>query len=74
MQKSEDAVILMQQNFNDVLDKIKYSVGSAEIVSQMPCLESLKPFDDEIIEVEIPKDSKMTKVLNFLEQNELKEK
>lgn len=40
----------MQQNFNDeILNKIKYSVGSAEIIVRMPEVKSLQPFDDKIL-------------------------
>lgn len=35
---------------NDVLEKIVYLVGNAEVVAEMPYISAKKPFDDRIIE------------------------
>ena len=61
--------------YNDTL----YGFGKVKIKTEEQVLEAYKlkftkPFSDEIIELEIPKDEKLTRVLNYLKQNELKEK
>lgn len=61
--------------YNDTL----YGFGKMKIKTEEQVLEAYKlkftkPFSDEIIELEIPMDEKLTKVLNYLKQNELKEK
>ena len=48
-------------------------IKTEEQVLQAYKLKFTKPFDNEIIELEIPMDEKITKVLNYLKQNELKE-
>lgn len=61
--------------YNDTL----YGFGKVKIKTEEQVLEAYKlkftkPFSDEIIELEIPMDEKLTRVLNYLKQNELKEK
>lgn len=61
--------------YNDTL----YGFGKPKIKTEEQVLEAYKlkftkPFTDEIIELEIPMDEKLTKVLKFLRQNEFKEK
>ena len=61
--------------YNDTL----YGFGKVKIKTEEQVLEAYKlkftkPFSDEIIELEIPIDEKLTRVLNYLKQNELKEK
>ena len=45
MQKSEDAVILMQQNFKNLV----YRIGSSDIVEKMPDIPALQPFSSSVI-------------------------
>lgn len=52
----------------------KPKIKTEEQVLQAYRLKFTKPFGNEIIELEIPQDEKVTRVLNFLRQNELKEK
>ena len=61
--------------YNDTL----YGFGKAKIKTEEQVLEAYKlkftkPFSNEIIELEIPMDEKLTRVLNYLKQNEIKEK
>lgn len=61
--------------YNDTL----YGFGKVKIKTEEQVLEAYKlkftkPFSNEIIELEIPMDEKLTRVLNYLKQNELKEK
>jgi len=51
----------------------KMRIRTEEQVLQAYKLKFTKPFGDEIIEREIPMDEKLTRVLNYLRQNELKE-
>ena len=60
--------------YNDTL----YGFGKIKIKTEEQVLEAYKlkftkPFGDEIIELEIPEDEKILRVLKFLKQNELKE-
>lgn len=60
--------------YNDTL----YGFGKMKIKTEEQVLEAYKlkftkPFGDEIIELEIPEDEKILRVLKFLKQNELKE-
>ena len=60
--------------YNDTL----YGFGKMKIKTEEQVLEAYKlkftkPFGDEIIELEIPGDEKIARVLKFLKQNELKE-
>ena len=52
----------------------KSKIKTEEQVLQAYRLTFTKPFGNEIIELEIPQDEKLVKVLKFLRQNELKEK
>lgn len=61
--------------YNDTL----YGFGKMKIQTEEQVLEAYKlkftkPFENEIIELEIPMDKKLTKILDYLRQNELKEK
>ena len=61
--------------YNDTL----YGFGKVKIKTEEQVLEAYKlkftkPFSNEIIELEIPMDEKLTRVLNYLKQNEIKEK
>ena len=61
--------------YNDTL----YGFGKAKIKTEEQVLEAYKlkftkPFSNEIIELEVPMDEKLTRVLNYLKQNEIKEK
>lgn len=61
--------------YNDTL----YGFGKMRIQTEEQVLEAYKlkftkPFGNEIIELEIPMDKKLIKVLDYLKQNELKEK
>lgn len=61
--------------YNDTL----YGFGKVKIKTEEQVLQSYKlsftkPFGDEIINLEIPKDDKLVKIEKFLKQNELKEK
>lgn len=51
----------------------KMRIRTEEQVLQAYKLKFTKPFGNEIIEREIPMDEKLTRVLNYLRQNELKE-
>ena len=60
--------------YNDTL----YGFGKIKIKTEEQVLEAYKlkftkPFGDEIIELEIPENEKILRVLKFLKQNELKE-
>lgn len=60
--------------YNDTLYGFgKTKVKTEEQVLQAYKLKFTKPFENEIIELEIPMDEKLIKVLNYLKQNELKE-
>lgn len=52
--------------YNDTLYGGTGKAATQEQVLQSFCLKFTKPFSDEIIEVEIPPDEKLTKVLNYL--------
>lgn len=61
--------------YNDTL----YGFGKVKIKTEEQVLEAYKlkftkAFSNEIIELEIPMDEKLKRVLNYLKQNELKEK
>ena len=61
--------------YNDTL----YGFGKVKIKTEEQVLEAYKlkftkPFSNEIIELEVPMDEKLTRVLNYLKQNEIKEK
>lgn len=61
--------------YNDTL----YGYGKMKIKTEEQVLEAYKlkftkPFGNEIIELEIPQDEKIKKVLTYLKQNEIKEK
>lgn len=61
--------------YNDTM----YGFGKSKIKTEEQVLQAYrltftKPFGNEIIELEIPQDEKLVKVLKFLRQNELKEK
>ena len=61
--------------YNDTLYGFgKMKIKTEEQVLQAYKLKFTKPFGDEIIELEIPMDEKLNKVLAYLKQNELKEK
>ena len=60
--------------YNDTLYGFgKIKIKTEEQVLQAYKLEFFKPFSDEIIKLEIPKDDKINKVLNFLERSNLNE-
>ena len=49
MQKSGGAAIPMQLN-SEVLQRVSYLTGSAEIAAQLPAVAAKQPFDDSIVE------------------------